>query len=125
MSTLVSMTEPVLTSKSSGARYGMVECSAAVSWICRAREREVTGVGDGAREPRSIRMGVLPSSSIIMLPAHVSPTIHHRMRCANCIPGLMSLCAYALSPPGAMPSCAAVTSDSSSSPSASCSSSSS
>lgn len=31
MSTFVSMTEPVFTSKSSGARYGIVECSAAVS----------------------------------------------------------------------------------------------
>ncbi len=26
------------------------------------------GVGDVAREPRSIRMGVLPSSAIMMLP---------------------------------------------------------
>lgn len=47
MSTLVSMTEPVLTSKSSGVRYGMVECSAAVSCTARAREREVMGVGRG------------------------------------------------------------------------------
>ena len=68
MSTLVSTTEPVLTSKSSGARYGMVECSAAVSCTARARERDVIGVGEGARLPRSIRMGVLPSSAIMMLP---------------------------------------------------------
>jgi len=45
-----------------------VECSAAVSWMRRAREREVMGVGEGAREPRSMRMGVRPSSAIMMLP---------------------------------------------------------
>ena len=62
------MTDPVLTSKSSGARYGMVECSAAVSWTAMASWREVMGVGEGAREPRSMRMGVRPSSAIMMLP---------------------------------------------------------
>ena len=47
--------------------------SAAVSWTARARERDVIGVGAGEREPRSITIGVLPSSAIIMLPMkHIS-----------------------------------------------------
>ena len=45
-----------------------MQCSAAVSWTARARERDVIGVGAGAREPRSMRIGVLPSSAIMMLP---------------------------------------------------------
>lgn len=66
MSTLVSIVLPVLTSKSSGARYGIVECSPAVSWTRRARDRDVIGVGDGAREPRSISIGSPRSSSIML-----------------------------------------------------------
>ena len=49
-----------------------MECSAAVSWTARAREREVMGVGEGASEPKSMRMGVLPSSEIMMLPGWVA-----------------------------------------------------
>ena len=68
MSVFVSMTVPVLVSKSSGARYGSVECSAARSWVWRARAREAMCKGEGAREPRSIRMGAVPESEIMMLP---------------------------------------------------------
>lgn len=45
-----------------------MECSAAVSWTARARDREVIAIGLGAREPRSMTIGVKPSSSIMMFP---------------------------------------------------------
>lgn len=45
-----------------------MECSAAVSCTWSARERDVIGMGEGAMEPRSIRMGVRPSSDIMMFP---------------------------------------------------------
>lgn len=45
-----------------------MECSAAWSCTARASDREVIGVGEGARDPRSIKMGWTPSSSIMMFP---------------------------------------------------------
>lgn len=46
-----------------------MECSAAWSWTAKASDREVIGVGEGASDPRSIRIGCTPSSSIMMFPA--------------------------------------------------------
>ena len=45
----------------------MVLCSAAWSWTSRAREREVIRVGEGTKEPISMRMVDVPSSAIMML----------------------------------------------------------
>ena len=71
MSTLVSMTVPVLTSNSSGARYGIVLCSAAVSCVAMACDRLVMGSGDAAMEPRSMMMGSVPESEIMMFAGRV------------------------------------------------------
>src|SRR5271170_5446646 len=64
------MVEPVLTSKSSGARYGMVLCSAAVSCNSRASCLVAMSLLARTRDPKSINTGVTPSSAIIMLPTH-------------------------------------------------------
>ena len=101
ISTFVSMTLSVLTSNSSGARYGIVLCSAAVSCTARASERDVIGMGEGASEPRSMRMGVVLSSASIMLPVGIASACclrtcvlsMKRVYGKSGLPGFTSLCA--------------------------------
>ncbi|KAG9526948.1 ArfGap-domain-containing protein, partial [Aureobasidium melanogenum] len=63
ISTFVSMTESVLTSKSSGAR---------------ARARDVMGVGEGASEPRSMRIGLMSRSRPPSAARHLLAPHHRR-----------------------------------------------
>ena len=64
MSTFSSRVVPVFTSNSSGARYAIVLCSAAISCCDRACERFSIGIRAFMQLPRSIRIGV-PSSAIM------------------------------------------------------------
>jgi hypothetical protein len=66
MSTFSSRVVPVFTSNSSGARYAIVLCSAAVSCCVKACERFSIGIRAFMQLPKSIRIGVAPSSAIIM-----------------------------------------------------------
>jgi len=55
-----------LASNNSGARNGIEQCSAAKSCWSRAVRRSGIGMRAGSAEPKSIRIGVVPSSEIIM-----------------------------------------------------------
>lgn len=56
-----------LTSKSSGARNGIEQCSAAKSCCKRATLRSGIGIRAGNADPKSIKIGVELSSASMML----------------------------------------------------------
>jgi hypothetical protein len=68
MSTFSSSVVLVLTSKSSGARYGIDECSLARSCWRSASCRERISIRARTAEPRSIRIGEPSSATMMLLP---------------------------------------------------------
>lgn len=55
-----------LTSNSSGARKGIEQCSAARSCCIKAILRSLISILAGSADPKSIKIGVTPSSEIMM-----------------------------------------------------------
>lgn len=80
MSTFSSSVVLVLTSNSSGARYGIDECSLARSCWSRASWRVRTGTRARTAEPRSIRIGEPSSATMTLLGKGESGTARGQRR---------------------------------------------
>lgn len=93
MSTLSSIVVPVLTSNSSGALYVIVLCSAAKSWWANACDLFSILIRALRVLPKSIKMGVTPSSAIMTFLGARRGYLYIRGWDAT-YPGLRSLCAY-------------------------------